>query len=311
MASSVKKFAIHATILRRFKAGSAALYACSLAKKYGPQVPPANGGQGWLMNEALQALREHGLVIDEIIYGGNITNRVPTVDKPHKKNGWYFAFEDRQTVVYGDYATDGDAKRTWSAKSESTMTAAEREAQRQRREQARLVHEAETAARHKEGAREAQHLFNTLPDCTEHPYLTLKGVKPCPCLKVDAGGRLFFPMYDETGAIVNGQRIPVENGGRDKRPITGARKSGCFFSIGGKAPEKPLCIAEGLATSLSIHEATSYPVLVAIDAGNMGKVAAFARQKYPDRTIILCADNDITTPGTTQALPQPQPQQRP
>ncbi len=53
--------------------------------------------------------------------------------------------------------------------------------------------------------------------------------------------------------------------------------------------------AEGYATAASLHLATGYAVLIAVNAGNLEAVARTARSRYPDREILLCADNDCET----------------
>jgi putative DNA primase/helicase len=85
------------------------------------------------------------------------------------------------------------------------------------------------------------------------------------------------------------------DGEGNKRFLSGGRKRGCYFGIG--QPQGKICIAEGYATAASIHEATGYAVAVAFDAGNLRLVAEAIRQKFPGIEIILCADNDINTPG--------------
>lgn len=55
-----------------------------------------------------------------------------------------------------------------------------------------------------------------------------------------------------------------------------------------------MIIAEGLATTLSVHLMRHDALAVAaIDAGNLLPVAQVMRQRYPDAQIIIAADNDI------------------
>ena len=81
----------------------------------------------------------------------------------------------------------------------------------------------------------------------------------------------------------------------EKRFLTGGRVSGCYFLIG--EPDGALCIAEGYATGASIHEATGTAVAVAFNAGNLLAVARALRTKFPDLRLIICADDDASTPG--------------
>lgn len=295
---SVKKFAIPATILGPFKIASAALYACSLAKKYGPQVQPANSGQGCAMNDALQHLQSQGYIIDCLPPDG-ILQRLPTANKPNSKNGWIIAYSDPATVLYGDWS-QGEGYQTWSAKGENTMTPTEREALRQRMEQARLVREDEQKQRRTEAAQKAQQIYSNAPECHSHAYLERKSVSACQGIKLASDGRLIVPLHNQQGKIVSLQFIA---GDGQKRFLTGGKKAGCFFPVG-KEPGKPLLVCEGMATGLSLREATGNPVLVAFDCGNLMAVATIAREIYPQREIIVCADNDCQTegnPGITAA----------
>jgi hypothetical protein len=81
----------------------------------------------------------------------------------------------------------------------------------------------------------------------------------------------------------------------DKRFLTCGRVRGCYFAIG--EPDGSLCIAEGFATAASIHEATGCAVAVAFNAGNLLPVALALRAKFPALRLIVCADDDATTPG--------------
>ena len=112
-------------------------------------------------------------------------------------------------------------------------------------------------------------------------------------------GRLVVPVLDQSGQIQSLQFIlpdkPTE--GTDKFFLKGGKTSGGFFSIPAKNDTKdgPLLIAEGYATGASLHLATGYAVLIAFNAGNLEAVARMARQSYPDRELVLCADNDCET----------------
>jgi len=134
----------------------------------------------------------------------------------------------------------------------------------------------------------------------DHPYLVRKGIKA-------NGARL------HQGVLV----IPVRSGGElhslqfiaedgSKRFLNGGRIiiTGGYFSIGSIQGADALCIAEGFATSATIHQATGYPVAVVFNAGNLEPVAKAMRQKLPGLPIILCADDDADTegnPGITKA----------
>jgi hypothetical protein len=73
----------------------------------------------------------------------------------------------------------------------------------------------------------------------------------------------------------------------------GGLRKGCFSLIGEVGDI--LCIAEGFATAAAISMATGHAVAAAGEAGNLERVARVLRGKYPDTTIIICADDDWMT----------------
>ncbi len=74
--------------------------------------------------------------------------------------------------------------------------------------------------------------------------------------------------------------------------IKGARKRGCFYNIGSVYDTETLLICEGFATGSSIYQATQISTVVAFDAGNFEPVISSIRARFPDKQIIICADND-------------------
>ena len=243
---------------------------------------------------ALDALRSAGLIVDEIEFDGQL--HVPTQDKPNSKNGAYIAYSDAPASVWWqNWATDEE--RTWTAKGQDKLSPEERQALPRRMEEARKFREEEQVRIHAEASQRAQAIYSAAADCTEHPYLTAKGVKAVSGLKVSTNPKydsLIVPLYNREGALSGLQFIKPDG---SKVFLTGTSKKGSFFPIGGEDVEKPLIICEGLATGLSLHECLGFPVLVAFDAGNLLPVAEMARARYPERKIILAADNDTETEG--------------
>lgn len=102
------------------------------------------------------------------------------------------------------------------------------------------------------------------------------------------------PLRDVDGLIYSVQIIFCS--GRKSFPRN-APKSGMFHLMGEPRPGKTLAVAEGYATAASIHEATGWPCAVALDVNNMSPVARKLQQKYPDSPLMLCGDDDVSTPG--------------
>ena len=129
-----------------------------------------------------------------------------------------------------------------------------------------------------------------------HLYAVAKGIDPVG-LRQD-GDKLVVPLYLDAG-LVNFQTI-APNGQKRFKP--GGRKKAAYFPIGGLKLGDPLLIAEGVATGITLHMATGYPVACAMDCGNLLPVAKSLRARHPGIAIIVCADNDHRTadnPGIT------------
>lgn len=94
-------------------------------------------------------------------------------------------------------------------------------------------------------------------------------------------------------------------GNGKKRFLADGRTTGGTFQIpAANANACALYIVEGYATGASVHMATGAAVLVAFNTGNLLQAAKMARKIDPERSIIICADDDRQTkgnPGLTKA----------
>jgi putative DNA primase/helicase len=153
-------------------------------------------------------------------------------------------------------------------------------------------------ARRKEARKKAKMILEASEIASdEHPYLAHKNVKSYGLFI--SHEKLVIPLYDENEELHSLQFIDFEG---DKRFLGGGRTQGCFHLIG--EPRETLCIAEGYATAATIHEATGFAVAIAFNAGNLLPVAKALRKKYPEISLIICADDDHITkgnPGLTKA----------
>lgn len=236
-----------------------------------------------------------GLIVDEFKLDGD-WHRVPVVGKK-KQNlsgayclselslqsgrvaivgmlyNWVNGIEERLTLdgVEGATAEEiAEAKRRAKAAAEKS-----------KREKAQL--QAETAER-------AQGIWDKLPDSGRSQYLQKKGVKAWG-LRFSRGS-VVVPARDISGKISTLQFIDPDG---NKRFLTGGAKRGRFHLIGRLPPEgQPLLIgiAEGYATAATLHEALSYSIAVAFDAGNIIAVAQAFRRAYPNMRIVIFSDHD-------------------
>lgn len=235
-------------------------------------------------------------------------------DKRGRQSGWYVLHSDGVFAgAVGNWVT-GESK-NWCAKSPVRMSPEEAAAFRARVASAKLERAEVEHARHQKGARRAADIWLRTKPCTNHPYLTTKGIGaggarvfawPQGFIDPSSGERdrtpvqsLIIPMRDTDGKIMSLAAIAPD--GR-KDFLFGGRKRGCYYPMG--VLVDTVCITEGFATGVSVYEATGYAVAVAFDCHNLLPVALELRAKYPTVRIILCADDDrytVGNPGLTKA----------
>jgi putative DNA primase/helicase len=244
-----------------------------------------------------QAIAAAGLTPPDTIHADGAIHRFSTNGKPRDDSGWYALHLDGVPAgSFGDWR--GGMQSTWCGKSDTTMTQAEREAHQNRIHAMQAQREAEQVQRNQAAAVEAAKRFKVASPCTQHTYLTTKGVQGYG-LRMDAAGALIVPMRDTAGTLHSLQTITPDG---DKRFLSGGRVKGCYHAIG--KPAGVLIVCEGYATGASIHETTGHAVAVAFNAGNLEAVALALRAKYAALKIIVAADDDHLTegnPGMTKA----------
>jgi putative DNA primase/helicase len=148
----------------------------------------------------------------------------------------------------------------------------------------------ERERRKRAGEVAARILKRAKPLFASHPYFTAKRVKAHGEAR-EYRGAIALPLRDTKGELHSLQFIGADG---EKRFLTGGRVQGCFFTIGDKT-DGPLVICEGYATGASIHQATSHAVICAMNCGNLLSVAKAARELWPQREIVIAADNDQWT----------------
>ena len=270
-------------------------------------APGANLGTGYAAFDSLNfnttnqfrdAIQAAGLTPPDVIEADGKLRRFASNGKRKDDAGWYSLHGDGIPAgSFGDWRTG--FTQTWRADIGRTLTHTEEAAHRAKVETMRREREAEEARRKAEAKNKAAAIWNTAqPAPEDHPYLTRKQIKANGA-KLHQGA-LVIPMRAD-GILHSLQFISADG---DKTFLTGGRVAGCYFSIGNPKGAAALCIPEGVATGVAIHEATGYPVAVAFNAGNLLAVAKAMREKFPDIPLILCADDDYRTegnPGMTKA----------
>lgn len=233
----------------------------------------------------LRHAEAHGLIVRELI-SDNRWHRVPTTDKPRKKNGAYI-FDGRRGAVMN-----------WAT---MTKPAPFLGGQEPPLPKLRLRELAESAEREKKILQEraAQTAAEMLSRAvlTTHPYLASKGFPNEVGFVLD--GELLVPMRDvrDYTKLWGVQRITTES----KKFLYGSRTKGCVFRMGVASGATQRWVCEGYATGLSIFAAlkdmrVNGQVFVCFSANN----AAWCSQ-YIRKPAYFMADHDRSGVGAEAA----------
>ena len=177
----------------------------------------------------------------------------------------------------------------------------------------RKAGEAEQSRKRADAVAKAHNLLAAAsPADPGHPYLARKVIKPTSTMLMLAaatvarvlgyapkskseplqGDILILPVTVE-GELTTCELIDVD--GR-KSAIAGGRKaSGVWLPEPIPPDAATIAVGEGAATVLSVAEATGWPVVAALSAGNLENVARQLRESHPTADLILLADLVKTT----------------
>lgn len=226
------------------------------------------------MMDFMTFARAHGVLIRDLWADGRI-HRVPTAEKPRKRNGAY-----RFTGEWG-----------WVQSWDSMVAPAVWKHDIAVAQPVRYKTAPDDAEERRRAAERAREM---VARCTfsPHPYLARKGLESVSTL-VDAEGRIVVPMRSVTqyGHIQSVQWIDAEG---NKRFLPGGAAKGAVYRIGSGTD---LWLCEGYATGLSMAAAlkTLYwpaTVVVCFSAGNLAHIASLLRGRR-----FVMADNDVSGTG--------------
>jgi putative DNA primase/helicase len=211
-------------------------------------------------------------------------------DKPGSRNGWaIFHAAPVPAGVFGSWRT-GESH-VWRGKPEQGESAEVRAERRRLVEAMQKQRKIEQARIRADAQARAVRLWHLARPATDsHPYLRAKRVH---CYGVrQLRDMLVIPVRDAFGVLHSLQFIGPDGA---KRFLSGGRLTGCYYGIG--RPAEQLLLGEGYATCATLHMATGAAVAVCFNCGNLEPVARSLRAKFPRLRLVVCADNDVATPG--------------
>lgn len=268
-------------------------------------------------DDVIGQLVGYGLIVDGgVDVGTTKPVRVRVEDGDREKRGWYWLNEvmiDGAAYIvgaYGIYHGNDSGKQVVKVNRDGKPVVVDtdlRAAMKARHAENTARMKAMRAAEAERAAREAARVWNAYLPAGESDYLVRKGVG-AHGVRFDPNGHgtMAVPMLDVRGKVHGLQIIRGKNRGTklEKQYFpAGLAKQGHFHLIGGM-PTWIVLVAEGYATAATLFEATSLPVAVAFDAGNLVHVAAEIHKYYKRAKILVCADDDYLTagnPGVTAA----------
>jgi len=145
--------------------------------------------------------------------------------------------------------------------------------------------------------------WNSLKPFSGHEYLEKKklngklngyevnlrcGTSKSPLL---CGNFFAYPLLDLASREIVGFNRISSSGKMLAKDSIKSRNAAIFGNL--NQDTQVVCICEGFADSVEIHDATKYTTLVANDAGNVPSVAKRVRELYPQCKIVVCPDNDV------------------
>src|SRR5271157_274527 len=259
------------------------------------------------------------------------THRMATLDDDRgEKSLFYVAHSDGRPAGYAKNNRTGEEQRwkasavTMTKEQFTTIAAPDKLAER----------EADRAATWEKTAERLRAQLETYPDLSaDHDYLQAKRISLQAGAFETATGSMAIPAFDADGKLWSVQYVNSDGSkrfARDSRKegcfhIVGAPYSQNLLSTGADGVARPrpiadlrqakaLVIAEGYATAATLKELYNTPsdgereqfkgdqteiyrgveFIAAFDAGNLPHVASALRERYPDKVIVIAADNDVS-----------------
>lgn len=253
------------------------------------------------ISEFLDAMAAAGIrpvepIADKLASGDPVRFRA-NGDKPGRRNGWAWLHLDGVPAgVFRHYRLG--VRTVWRSGSDPrSLSPAERRAIMAEARESEVRRKAETLAKQEAAAGTARDMWRGAGKADPaHGYLVRKRLAPIGIRQY--GNALLVPMVDDDFRLWNVQRIYPD--GR-KLFLSGGRTDGLFwphraFMQDGRPSAGPLVIGEGFATMAAIHHATGHGVVAAMSARNLESVARSMRKLFPNRTLIVAADDDRHLP---------------
>ncbi len=246
--------------------------------------------------EFLNHIKEYGVLENTVIADGEKHRITVDGDKGKEQSGFYVLHSDGVANGYFmNHRTGAEVK--WISK-EHNMTP-------EKKADMKAVFLAKKAERDKESkkltdkAEKALYAkFMNKKPVNNHTYLTNKMIEPTNNIYAGSNNSITIPLYNINGRLKSAQYI---NESGEKRFAKNTNKSGAFHIVDGVVDDlknaKSIIVTEGYATAVSINEAikdNDIKVIASMSANNIEPTVKAITDKYPNISIVIAADNDLT-----------------
>lgn len=240
-----------------------------------------------------QAMRAHGLDYAGPIHDdGKLHRFKPEGDK--SDCGWFKLYPPDPVAAGAFGCWKRQIKEKWHYENGHRPDPATMRQMQERWRQIEVERAKEESDRHERMSVRAAELMSLAMKCSgDHLYLDSKKVQPFGAIKETLDGDLILPLVDAAGKLWSVQTIGPLG---DKLFMPGGKVQGCMYWVN-QRKSGPLIICEGYATGASLFEASGFATVCALNCGNLLAVSRDLRSAYPDREILICADNDYKTGG--------------
>jgi len=265
-------------------------------------------------SECRDHMLSNNISFDGIIIADSRIHRFSSLGDRRNQDEWYYAFSGVTrvgnpylTVVYGSWKSEADKPYKYSSfdSKRSSFSEEEKREFTDNLDRARKQYEIERSRGIAQGKVEAQKIWHKASNAQvkSHDYLKAKQVDGSGLRLGEYKGNdsLLVPLYNSAGELCNIQHIYADGALFSKRPVFGAQKKGAFHVIDSRniSSAKRIYVAEGWATAQTVYQVLDkkYPVVMAIDAGNILPVIQIIKEKNASADIVIAADNDVSNKG--------------
>lgn len=216
-------------------------------------------------------------------------------DKAGELSGFYVAHLDGHPAGYiKNHRTNTEIK--WKSKgySLSESEKASLHAVASMKKQERLLKEQKE--QEATAVRVTEQLKNLKQVDSPTPYMTAKGIGIHKGTYTDKdNSTIYLPIVDIEGK--QWSMAYIQEDGLKKRYAKEGKKEGCFHAVGNgfdSLKDVPaLVFSEGYSTAATITQSLGYTTVAVFDSGNLPTVTKKFREKYPDKPIVICGDDDL------------------